>query len=150
MGSMSSIDPEIVLVRLRLITKYYNTLEKFRSISLDDFLADFHQQLIVERLLQLITQAAIDINEHILSRLNPGNCITNFEAFIELSKYEIITPELARQLAPSAGLRNRLVHEYDDIDPNQVFLAITFALQQYPMYIRQINSYLISWSQEDG
>ncbi|YAF93834.1 MAG: DUF86 domain-containing protein [Nodularia sp. CChRGM 3473] len=147
---MSSIDPEIVLVRLRLITKYYNTLEKFRSISLDDFLADFHQQLIVERLLQLITQAAIDINEHILSRLNPGNCITNFEAFIELSKYEIITPELARQLAPSAGLRNRLVHEYDDIDPNQVFLAITFALQQYPMYIRQINSYLISWSQEDG
>ncbi|MFK0732040.1 MAG: DUF86 domain-containing protein [Gloeotrichia echinulata GP01] len=147
---MINIDSEIVLVRLRLITKYYNTLEDFRSISLDEFLANFRQQLIVERLLQLMIQAAIDINDHILSKLNPGNSVTNFEAFIELGKYEVITVELARQLAPSAGLRNRLVHEYDDIDPNQVFMAISFALQQYPLYVRQVNSYLISLSQEDG
>lgn len=141
---MSNIDPEIVLVRLRLITKYYNTLEEFRSTNLDDFLANFHQQLVVERLLQLMTQAAIYINEHILSKLSPGNSATNFEAFIELSKYEVIAPELATQLAPSSGLRNRLVHEYDDIDPKQVFKAISFALQQYPFYVRQINHYLIS------
>jgi uncharacterized protein YutE (UPF0331/DUF86 family) len=114
---MSNIDPEIVLVRLRLITKYYNTLEEFCSASLDDFLTDFRQQLVVERLLQLMIQAAIDINEHILSKLSPGNSATNFEAFIELIKYQVITPELAQQLAPSSGLRNRLVHEYDDIDP---------------------------------
>ncbi len=146
---MSNIDPEIVLVRLRLITKYYNTLEEFRSASLDDFLTDFRQQLVVERLLQLMTQAAIDINEHILSKLSPGNSVTNFEAFIELSKYQVITPELAKQIAPSSGLRNRLVHEYDEIDPQQVFESISFALQQYPLYVRQINSYLISLSQED-
>ncbi|MBD2356961.1 DUF86 domain-containing protein [Tolypothrix sp. FACHB-123] len=147
---MSNIDPEIVLVRLRFITKYYNTLEEFRATTLDDFLADFRQQLVVERLLQLIAQAAIDINDHILSKLNPGNSNTNFEAFIELGKYGVISPELARQLAPSAGLRNRLVHEYDDIDPQQVFRAISFALQQYPLYVRQVNSYLISLSEENG
>lgn len=147
---MSNIEPEIVLVRLRLISKYYNTLERFRSTSLDEFLNDFEKQLIVERLLQLMTQAAIDINEHILSRLNPGNSVTNFEGFIELSKYQVITPELARQIAPSSGLRNRLVHEYDEIDPQQVFKAISFALQQYPLYVRQVNSYLITLSQEDG
>ncbi|WP_016949548.1 DUF86 domain-containing protein [Anabaena sp. PCC 7108] len=141
---MSNIDSEIVLARLRLITKYYNTLEEFSSISLDEFLGDFRQQLIVERLLQLMTQAAIDINDHILSKLKPGKSYTNFEAFIELGKYQIITPELAKQIAPSSGLRNRLVHEYDDIDPNQVFMAISFALQQYPLYVRQINSYLIA------
>lgn len=147
---MSNIDPEIVLVRLRLITKYYNTLEEFRSASLDDFLTDFRQQLVVERLLQLMTQAAIDINEHILSKLSPGNSVTNFEAFIELSKYQVITPELAKQIAPSSGLRNRLVHEYDEIDPQKVFESISFALQQYPLYVRQINSYIISLSQENG
>ena len=79
---MNNLDPEIVLARLKLITKYYNTLEEFRSISLDEFLADFRQQLIVERLLQLMTQAAIDINDHILSKLNSGKSYTNFEAFI--------------------------------------------------------------------
>ena len=141
---MSNIEPEIVLARLRLIIKYYNTLEEFRSTILDDFLADFRQQLVVERLLQLMTQAAIDINDHILSKLNPGQSPTNFEAFIELGKYGVISTELAAQLAPSGGLRNRLVHEYDDIDPRQVFKAISFALQQYPLYVREINNYLIS------
>jgi uncharacterized protein YutE (UPF0331/DUF86 family) len=147
---MSNIDPEIVLVRLRFITKYYNTLEEYRDTALDEFLADFRQQLVVERLLQLMAQAAIDINDHILSKLNPGNSNTNFEAFIELGKYGVISPTLAIQLAPSSGLRNRLVHEYDDIDPQQVFRAISFALQQYPLYVRQVNSYLISLSEDNG
>jgi uncharacterized protein YutE (UPF0331/DUF86 family) len=146
---MNNIDSEIVLSRLRLITKYYNTLVELNSLSLDKFLGDFRQQLIVERLLQLMTQAAIDINDHILSKLKSGKSYTNFEAFIELGKYQILTPELAKQIAPSSGLRNRLVHEYDDIDPNQVFMAISFALQQYPLYVRQINSYLITLEEEN-
>ena len=146
---MNNIDSEIVLSRLKLITKYYNTLVEFNSLSLDEFLGDFRQQLIVERLLQLITQAAIDINDHILSKLKSGKSYTNFEAFIELGKYQILTPELAKQIAPSSGLRNRLVNEYDDIDPNQVFMAISFALQQYPLYVRQINSYLITLEEEN-
>ena len=146
---MNNIDSEIVLSRLKLITKYYNTLVEFNSLSLDEFLGDFRQQLIVERLLQLMTQAAIDINDHILSKLKSGKSYTNFEAFIELGKYQILTPELAKQIAPSSGLRNRLVHEYDDIDTNQVFMAISFALQQYPLYVRQINSYLITLEEEN-
>jgi hypothetical protein len=40
-------------------------------------------------------------------------------------------------------------YEYDDIDPNQVFMAISFALQQYPLYVRQINSYLIKLEEEN-
>lgn len=146
---MNNLDSEIVLARLRLINKYIRTLEEFSTLSLDVYLEDFRQQLIVERLLQLMTQAAIDINDHILSHLNPGNSNTNFEAFIELGKYNVISSELAKQIAPSSGLRNRLVHEYDDIEPRQVFRAISFALQQYPIYVEQINSYLISLSEDN-
>ena len=141
---------DLIVNKIKLITKYYQTLEKLSLISLDDFLADYSQQLLAERLLHLITQTAIDINHHILSKLNPGNHTTNFDSFIELFQYEVITPELAKELAPSTGLIKHLVHEYDDIDPNQVFMAICFALQQYPLYVRQINSYLISLEAENG
>lgn len=141
---MKNIETVIVTTRLELIARYLDNLKKFNKISLEDYLNNFESQLIVERLLQLMTQAAIDINEHILSKLNPGNSTTNFEAFIELGKYGVISSELGKQLAPSAGLRNRLVHEYDDIDSNQVFKAISFALEQYPLYVQQVNSYLIS------
>jgi uncharacterized protein YutE (UPF0331/DUF86 family) len=141
---------DLIVNKIKLITKYYQTLEKLSLISLDDFLADYSQQLLAERLLHLITQTAIDINHHILSKLNPGNYTTNFDSFIELAQYEVITPELAKELAPSTELIKHLVHEYDDIDPNQVFMAISFALQQYPLYVRQINSYLISLGAENG
>ena len=147
---MKNIETVIIETRLELIGRYLDRLKKSEGISLDDYLSSFDNQLIIERLLQLMTQAAIDINDHILSKLNPGESYTNFDAFIELGKYQIITPELAKQIAPSSGLRNRLVHEYDDIDPNQVFKAINFALQQYPLYVRQINSYLISLSKDNG
>jgi uncharacterized protein YutE (UPF0331/DUF86 family) len=146
---MTNIDTAIVTTRLDFIARYLDRLKGFEQISLDDYLDNFDNQLIVERIVQLIIQAAIDINEHILSKLSPGNSATNFEAFIELSKYRVITPELARQIAPSSGLRNRLVHEYDEIDPQQVFNSIALALQQYPLYVRQVNSYLISLSQEE-
>ncbi len=141
---------ELTLAKIKLIRKYYQTLENFSSISLEDFLVDYCQQLLAERLLHLITQAAIDINHHILSKLNIGNHNTNFESFTELTKYEVITPELAKQLAPSEELIKHLIYEYDEIDPNQVFREINFVLQQYPLYVRQINSYLISLNEEDG
>lgn len=147
---MKNIEAVIVSTRLELITRYLDNLKKFNKVSLEEYLNNFESQLIVERLLQLMTQAAIDINEHILSKLSPGNSKTNFEAFIELGEYGVISQELGKQLAPSAGLRNRLVHEYDDIDSNQVFKAIGFALQQYPLYVKQVNDYLISLDEDNS
>lgn len=61
-----------------------------------------------------------------------------------------MTPDLARQLAQSSGLRNRLVHEYDEIDPTKFFMAIDFALRQYPVYVLHINTYLSSLDVENG
>lgn len=141
---MTNIDKVIVAKRLELITRYLESLKKFESKSLEEYLGTFETQMVVERLLQLMTQAAIDINEHILSKINPGNSTTNFEAFLEIGKYDVINLDLAKRLAPSAGLRNRLVHEYDDLDQSLVFGAIKFALLQYPLYVQQINIYINS------
>jgi len=142
---MTNIDIPVVVNKLELISRYLISLKRFEQISLNEYLNDFDKQLIVERLLQLMIQAAIDINDHILSRMNiVTSRRSNFEAFIELSKCGVLTPELAGRLAQSAGLRNRLVHEYDDIDSSQVFRAINFALQQYPIYVQQVNAYLNS------
>lgn len=141
---MSLINVGLVAERLDSISLCCVDLEEFRPRSIDEYLADRRYRYITERALQLIIQAAIDINDHILSKLSPGNTLTNFDAFIELGKYGVINSEPAKQLAQSAGLRNRLVHEYNKLDPNQVFRAIDFALQQYPIYVQQVTAYLMS------
>ena len=62
----------------------------------------------------------------------------------------MITQELAVQLAASTGMRNRLVHQYEEIDNLIVFGAIPKALHQYSLYVQQITAYLDSLEAENG
>lgn len=54
----------------------------------------------------------------------------------------ILPLELAEQLAPSAGLRNRLVHEYDALNYDLILKAICIAEDLYPRYVQLVKDYL--------
>ena len=41
-------------------------------------------------------------------------------------------------MANSAGLRNRLAHEYDEIDAKKIFKAIESCLKNTPKYLKNI------------
>ena len=62
----------------------------------------------------------------------PVGWVTRFES----------CPKLSQQLAPSAGLRNRLVHEYDDIDSRIVYQAMSLDLELYQEYMQEIQDYI--------
>jgi uncharacterized protein YutE (UPF0331/DUF86 family) len=141
---MKEIEPAIVLAKLDFMTDYLESLTSFESITLEEYLKDRGKQLIVERLLQLIIQVAIDVNRYFLKRLEVQQPNSNFDVFIEVNNCGIITAELAGILSQSGVLRNRLVHLYDAIDPVKVHQAIDIVLQKYPIYQRQITTYLDS------
>ncbi len=58
------------------------------------------------------------------------------------AKAGLISRDLAEKLAPSAGTRNILVHQYLDVDPHKVVLAATLAVEQYGEYVRQVAGYV--------
>ena len=62
----------------------------------------------------------IDINTHII--VQTGNAAPGdyYESFIKAGTLGIISIDLSEKLAPSAGLRNRLVHEYDLLDSSLI------------------------------
>ncbi|MGK7902954.1 MAG: DUF86 domain-containing protein [Hormoscilla sp.] len=141
---MTEIDPDIVINKLVFLDKYLKKLADFEDFNLSEYLKDFNQQLVVERLLQLTIQVALDINRYLLKQLEIEQPESNFATFIEVGNCGIITPELAKVLAPSGSLRNRLVHLYEEIDPMRVHTDINIALQYYPIYQRQVTIYLDS------
>jgi uncharacterized protein YutE (UPF0331/DUF86 family) len=51
-----------------------------------------------------------------------------------------------RKLAPSAGLRNRLVHEYDLLEHAMVLNAVKMAEELYPEYVKAIEDYITNCS----
>lgn len=55
-----------------------------------------------------------------------------------------LSRNLADALAPSAGLRNRLVHEYDAIVDAIVLDAVRKAQALFPQYVAAIERYLSS------
>ncbi len=55
---------------------------------------------------------------------------------------EVIPDELSRELAPSAGSRNILVHEYDTLDDGLILEAVGKARRLYREYIKAIGEYM--------
>ena len=54
----------------------------------------------------------------------------------------MLDPGFARHVARSAGLRNRLVHEYEEIDSARVFAALGEALVDIPRYLEAVNRHV--------
>ena len=63
-------------------------------------------------------------------------------SFVKLGELGIVNPEFARRIARCAGLPNRLVHEYEEIDPRQVFESLQTARDDIVTYVRSVESYL--------
>jgi uncharacterized protein YutE (UPF0331/DUF86 family) len=83
--------------------------------------ADPYLRDIVERNLEVAAQRCLDICHRIISiekALKPGDYR---EAFLRMSELGVLPPKFARKLAPIAGFRNILVHEYLGLDWNEVY-----------------------------
>jgi uncharacterized protein YutE (UPF0331/DUF86 family) len=98
--------------------------------------------LAVERILILVVDLAVDINNHVAAA-ELGQVADDYKMTFPLAvKAGLITRELADKLAPSAGTRNVLVHQYLDVDPHKIVLAASLAVEQYGAYVRQVTAYV--------
>ena len=65
-----------------------------------------------------------------------------YESFIRLGTLQVLPPNFAARIAACAGLRNRLVHEYDEVDQARVYEALRGAVKDIPDYLRAIQHYV--------
>ncbi len=139
---MSPVEAEIVRRKLAVMIESLKALEPIKEMEKDEYIGDIYKRKATERLLQELIEAAIDINTHII--VQTGNAAPDdyYESFIRAGELKIISMGLAEKLAPSAGLRNRLVHEYDLLEHSMVLDAVRMAEHLYPKYIKEIDDYI--------
>ncbi|MEX0269381.1 DUF86 domain-containing protein [Leptolyngbyaceae cyanobacterium UHCC 1019] len=137
-----TLDFDSVRLRLALILDYLDEIEPLASMSLEDFLSSRYMQRAAERLLEITVQAAIDINNHLLKEQFGFPIPSNAIRFQELSRYGVISGELANQLANSGRLRNRLAHRYYEIDYEILFAILSKILVDYPLYAQQVENFI--------
>lgn len=139
---MSPVQTEVIRRKLSVIVNNLKALEPFDKINADDYAADLYRRKAVERLLQELIEAAIDINTHIIVEAGGPVPDNYFDTFLRMGELGALSMVLARAIAPSAGLRNRLVHQYDELDDRIILKAVELAQDQYARYVKEIGTYL--------
>ena len=139
---MLGIDAALIKRKIEHILSYLEELKPIAKISFEEFVGDKRNFRTAERDLQLIVDTAVDINNHLV--VASGSLPPNdyFESFIKLSNLQIFPKQFAERIAQSAGLRNRLVHEYEEIDLSRLFEDLENDIRDYQEYCEYIIKYI--------
>jgi uncharacterized protein YutE (UPF0331/DUF86 family) len=140
---MSPIDAAVVRRKLGHIMTSLDLLGPVREMPLAEYRRRVWERKGVERILQEAIEAALDVNAHLIAELGHDVPDDYFGGFVKLGQLGVLSEDLAAALAPSAGLRNRLVHEYDALDDAKVLGAVGTILDLYPRYIQAIEAELV-------
>jgi uncharacterized protein YutE (UPF0331/DUF86 family) len=104
-----------------------------------EFMQDEYLRDIVERNLEVAAQACIDIANRIIALEGLEKPTDYYEAIIRLGEEGILSYDSAQKLAPIAGFRNILIHEYLAIDWDEVYghLQRLEELHEFARHIRE-------------
>jgi uncharacterized protein YutE (UPF0331/DUF86 family) len=140
---MSRFNLNTIAHKIERMIARIDRLNDFQGCTLEKYLSDEdYTQVIIERLLELVIQSSLDINNTMLKQVAGINFVTNAESFNEAGNAGFIPIDLARQLEPFGRFRNALAHQYDEINPADVFQNFQEALIYYPDYVEAIQNYL--------
>ena len=132
------IDWQSIQAKMRRLRLLLDQLSELASGGHDRVGRNFAIELAVERILTLLVELAFSCNSHVavvVLRRTPNSYAESFDLAAESG---MISPALAADLRPSAGMRNVLVHDYLEVDPDKVAQAVPVAIAQYGEYIRQV------------
>lgn len=137
------LDGEMIKGKISKIEKELSYLNDFKKFSFDELAKDYAMHHAVERMIEVIVNFAIDINQHIIANSPKKDLSFDFKrSFILLSDLGVYPKEFAERISESAGLRNILVHEYTKLDEKMFFNSIKDCLNEYTAYCRYIIDYL--------
>lgn len=136
------IDKDFVKSKIFLIKSYYEELEYILSFSDTEIKKDFVKLRAIERIIQLIVDEVIDINNHFI-RYGSFKIPESFQSsFLVLAENNILPESFAKKIAPVVGLRNRLVHRYEKIDLDLLLSLVRKNKEDFIEYVKYIFQFI--------
>lgn len=139
--TVDRVDAALVRQRLRYLVETVEVLRRFQGLSPEQ-LSETATAWSVEHGLQVAIQAVLDITSHLVAALGGRIGDTYRETLLELGQLGVIPLEFARQIAPMAGLRNILVHEYLQVDVREIHRVLTRNLDDLLTFAAYVEQFL--------
>jgi Uncharacterized conserved protein len=139
------INRKFVIEKIKLIIGALDHLNGFADMAFTEVAADYMKYSALKNILMETIGRAIDINEHLIAEVAGEKTEmpkTYREGFSILGKMGIIPPDFAKEIAKSAGFRNAIVHEYNNLDKSAVYRTVGQAIEQYKLYCDYVMKYI--------
>ena len=127
-----------IIAKLNKIKQYKNELEELLKFSDKEILQDSYKYHTAERLLQLIVDTMIDVNQHFIQgkKLKPSE---DFQStFYILGENRYLPMSFAIKIAPIVGLRNRIIHRYEKLNKKMFIENLRKNISDFEKYINII------------
>lgn len=125
--------------RLDELNERLARLYPLQSKSRADFDQEPYLRDIVERNLEIAAQCCIDICHRIIALEQAVKPNDYYDAILRMGELGVLPPVFAHQLAPIAGFRNILIHEYLKVDWDIVYGSLQDLgdLEQFSVLIQR-------------
>lgn len=145
---ISNLNTARILDLIRFIENCLQELKPFSTIEKEEFLLDRKNPPFVESYLRRSLEAIFDISRHILSKIYGFKNVEYKAIARELGDKGVVTKELSDVLSEMAGYRNRMVHFYKEITPEELYYITRDNLKDIDRFTREIVAFIKAYQQK--
>lgn len=142
--SPGEIDSKVVVQRAFWVSQMMESLSDLHLEEKTAFLADRHKIAAAESYLRRALEALFDIGRHILAKRFAYPATEYKEIAKGLSDKRVLVEEEAELMRKMAGYRNRMVHFYHEITPEELHEICLYHVNE----IKFLADKLVQWAKE--
>jgi uncharacterized protein YutE (UPF0331/DUF86 family) len=132
-------------ILVRKLAEMEETLRRLREhlpADYEEFSGDWARQKVVERALQIMIEAMIDIGERLIALAGGSPAETSVAVMERLQVLGVIRS--ASRYGPMIRFRNFLVHQYEQVDLHILYEIITKKLDDIAAFAFEVKTYVES------
>lgn len=129
------INADLLRQRAKEIRDALDVLDRYRQLSLEEFLARTETVDAAKYRLLIAIEAAVSMYNHLATRLAGRTPESYADCFSALAEAGIVSTDLAERLGQMARFRNLLVHLYAQVDDAKVWQVLRNDLGDLEAYL---------------
>ena len=145
---ISNLNTTRILKLIRFIETCEQELKPFSAMSEQEFFLDKKNPPFVESYLRRSLEAVFDIGRHILAKTSGFKEIEYKTIAKELGSKGVLTKELSDVLITMAGYRNRMVHFYREVTPQELYQIAKDNLKDIEHFTREIALFIKNYQKK--
>ncbi len=139
---ISKLNLNRIQENLNLIGVFLEKLRRLSRISKKDFLSDERNPAATESFLRRCIEAIFDIGRHILSKSFSYKSLEYKEVANTLGEKGVVSKDYAEILIKMAGYRNRMVHFYKEILPEELYDILLNELKDIESFLKEMEIFI--------